>query len=412
MDNSLKQVKNKKCRSKKVFWSFVVIFLLFVFYLGGYVIGKVGEGKIELKVNPELYAETELPTLFDSSLIQQIWTILKTDYVDKDKLNAKELYYGALKGFVEGVGDPHTNLLDPETAKEFEDQIDGDFEGIGAQIGLKDGLIVVVAPLPETPAAKAGLLAGDKIYAVDGQEVIGLSLEKVVRLIRGPNGTNVTLLIVRGDEDPREVTITRSVIEMKSVKWEVQSDGIAYIELNGFNSDTADLFKKAIKDIKNKQAKGIILDLRNNPGGLLSTAVDVCSYWIEKDLLLVEKFGDGNEVTYNAGDEAPFKGYPTVVLINEGSASGSEIVAGAFQDYQIATIVGKKSFGKGSVQALKKLPDGSSLKVTIAKWLTPKGRSINDEGIVPDVEVNLTTADVEKKLDPQLTRAMEILAEK
>ncbi len=403
--------KNKKI-TKKIVITLVVIAFIFLFYMAGYISGKLGEGKIELKVNPQLYQETDLPEMFSGTLLQQIWSVIKTDYVDQENIDEKELYYGALKGFVAGVGDPYTVLLDPETAKEFDQQISGEFEGIGAEIAIKDGIVTVVAPLPDTPADKAGLLAGDKIYAVDGTEVIGMSLDKVVRMIRGPKGTEVTLLIVRGDDEAKELIIARGVIELKSVKWSFRPDGLAYIELNSFNGDTTDLFNQAAAEIVAKKPKGIILDLRNNPGGLLDTAIDICSFWLDSEVAVIERFGDGRETEYKTENKSPLKGFPTVVLINKGSASGSEILAGAFQDYGIATTVGEQSFGKGSVQVLKKLPDGSSIKVTIAKWLTPKGTSINDQGIAPDVAVEITKEDFDNKKDPQLDKAVELLLKK
>ena len=403
-----KDIQTKTKTKKSIVVSIVIVVLCILFFSGGYVFGKISEGKINFKVDPEYYKSTKLSKLFDNRLVEQVWTILQTEYVDKDTLDEKEIFYNALEGFVSGVGDPYTVLLDPELSKEFEQQIAGEFEGIGAEIGIRDGVVTVIAPLPDTPADKAGLLAGDKIYAVDGQEVIGMSLEKVVRLIRGPKATQVTLLIIRGSDPAQDVIITRGVIELKSVKWEYRSDGIMYIELSAFNEDTLGLFADLKAEVEKVNPKGIVLDMRNNPGGLLSVALDISSYWVEKDkLLLTEKFSDGREVQYNAGNSTPFAKYETVVLINQGSASGSEIVAGALQEYEIAKIYGQKSYGKGSVQSVRKLPDGSSLKVTVAKWLTPLGRSINDEGIAPDVEVEITSEDYLAEKDPQLDEAIK-----
>ena len=392
----------------------VVIVLLFVIFSGvGFVIGKVTTGKISLKIDPNIYQETALPDFFQNSLTKQVWSIMNNDFVDKTKLEDKELFYSALRGLVNGLGDPYTVFFDPETTKEFDEQIDGRFGGIGAELSVKDGgIMTIVAPMPETPAEKAGLMPGDKIFSVDGKEVSGMILEKVVRLIRGPEGTTVTLVIVRGEEEPKEYIITRAIIEMKSVKYEFRPDGLAYLQISGFNSDTSELVSKFEKELKTKKPRGIIVDLRNDPGGLLETALDIGSKWVEKDVLLIEKFGDGREIKYNAGSKAVFKGYPTVVLINEGSASASEIVAGALQDYKLATLVGKKSFGKGSVQMLKKLTDGSAVKVTVAKWLTPNGRSINELGIEPDITVEFTKADFDAKKDPQMEKALEILNKK
>ncbi|MBU1132461.1 S41 family peptidase [Patescibacteria group bacterium] len=386
-----------------------IIVLIIISSVGGFVIGKITSGKINLKLNPDIYKETELPKVFQNSLVEQVWTLINSDFVDKEKIDEQKIFYSALEGLVAGLDDPYTVFFDPKTNEEFELQISGEFEGIGAQLGLKDGIATVIAPLPDTPASRAGLKSGDKILAVDGKEVVGEPLDKVVHLIRGSKGTEVTLLIVSGEEEARDVKILRDTIKMKSVKWKFLENNIAYVEMSGFNGDTDDLFSQFVREAKSKNVQGIILDLRNNPGGFLDTALNISSAWIQDDLLLIEKMGDGNEIKYNAENNSPLKGIKTVVLINEGSASASEIVAGAFQDYKIADIVGKKSFGKGSVQALKKLPDGSALKITIAKWLTPNGRSINEEGIAPDIEVDLTKEDYENKKDPQLDKALELL---
>lgn len=400
---------SKKSKGKIFSIAIAVILACFFFFAFGMIVGKIGSGKLTLNINPNLYAETELPAAFNNTLFKQVWTIIKDDYVDKDKLTDKDLFYGALTGFVSGVGDPYTVFLDPETTKDFEDQISGQFQGIGAEIGLKDGAVLVVAPLPDTPAARAGILAGDRIFAVDGKDVFGLSLDTVVRMIRGEKGTTVKLLISHEGDEAKELSIVRDVIEIKSVKWTFRDDGIAYVEISAFNEDTTPLFNKFVKEAKGKELKGIIVDLRNNPGGLLDSALELSAYWLENKLILIEKFGDGTETKYDSDNNAPLKKNKTVILVNQGSASGSEILAGALQDNQAATIVGKQTFGKGSVQALKKLPDGSSVKVTIAKWLTPNGRSISDEGVAPDVVVEITKKDIEDKKDPQLDKAVELL---
>lgn len=394
---------------KGIIISISSIILLAIFFTSGFVIGKVTSGKLSYKFNPSVYKQTELPNVFQNSLIQQVWTLLKSDYVDQTKIDEQKLFYGALKGFVAGVGDPYTTLMDPQTAQEFSQQIAGSFEGIGAQIGIKNDIVTVIAPLSGSPAEKAGIMAGDKIYSIDGTVTTNMLVEQAARLIRGPRGTKVTLVIVRGDAEPQTFEITRDVIALKSVTWKFRDDGLAYVALSGFDSDTAGLFNQFALEAKTKNPKGIILDLRNNPGGLLDTAVDIGSFWLEKKDMTIEKFGDGTEQRYATSNNAPLKGIPTVVLINEGSASASEIVAGAFQDYKIATLVGAKSFGKGSVQELKDLPDGSSLKITIAKWLTPMGRSINELGIEPDIKVAITADDVAKKNDSQLNKAVDIL---
>jgi len=393
----------------------VIIFLIIFILLfgsafgGGYFFGKISSGKINFVFNPDLYKEKPLTQLFNSSIFKQVYEIISNDYVDKQKIEDKKLYYGALKGFVDGVDDPYSVFFDPEETTEFDEQISGEFEGIGAQIGQKEDIITVIAPLPNSPAEKAGLRSGDKIYSVNDQDIIGLSVDETIKLIRGPKGTEVKLLVARGEALPFEIKIVRDVIIIDSVKWSWLKNDYLHIQLQAFNTDTASLFAKIKQEIDKKKPAGIILDMRNNPGGILETALDLTSYWVDNDLVMIEKFGNGQENKYYSTHEANFKNIPTVVLIDSGSASGSEILAGALQDYKIAPLVGQKSFGKGSVQQVKKLPDGSSIKVTVAKWLTPLGRSIDELGIKPDYEVEYTQADFDKKSDPQLNKALELL---
>ncbi len=367
-------------------------------YLGD-VIGKYQhfkDKKISKDVNFDIFWET--------------WDELKKYYVDKDKITDKKLFYGALHGMVEAVGDPYTVFMDPKVSKEFADDMAGTFEGIGAEIGIKNDVLTIVAPLPDMPAEKAGLKAGDKVLAINGTSTMGISIDEAVNKIRGPKGTDVVLTIMRKDfEKPKDIKITRGSIVVKSVRTDLKDNGIFVITITNFNNDTSDLFKKAVDEAVEKKVKGIILDLRNNPGGYLETAIDVASAWVESGPIVSEKYSNDKIIEHLARGRAKLKNIPTVVLVNQGSASASEIVSGALQDYHLATIVGKKTFGKGSVQTLNDLEDGSSLKITVAKWLTPQMRSINEEGIEPDIEVDYTRENYEKDEDPQMDVAMDIL---
>ena len=346
----------------------------------------------------------------DFNLFWNVWDLLKEKYVDRDKLNDKTMFYGALKGLVESSGDPYTVFMEPKLAKEFSNDLAGTFEGIGAEIGKKNDVITIVAPLAGMPAEKAGLKSGDKIYAINGKPTAGLAVDEAVSLIRGPKGTDVTLTIYRdGFETAKDFKITRQIILVKSVKTEMRADKIFVITITNFNDDTSDLFKQAVQSAVGKNPKGIILDLRNNPGGYLETAIDVASEWIDKGVVVTEQFNPEKKNEYLNRGRARLKDLKTVVLVNQGSASASEIVAGALKDYNKATIVGKKTFGKGSVQTLEQIKDGSSVKITVAKWLTPKGYNINEQGIAPDVEVDLTAEDYNKNKDPQMDKAVEIL---
>jgi carboxyl-terminal processing protease len=343
-------------------------------------------------------------------LFWETWDTLKNNYVDKDKLNDKKIFYGALRGMVAAVGDPYTVFMDPVISQQFNNDLAGTFEGIGAELGIKSDVLTIIAPLPGMPAEKAGLKSGDKIYAINGTSTTGMSIDEAVQQIRGPKGTTVKLSIFRtGFKELKDFVVTRDAITVKSVKTEMRSDKIFVITISSFNNDTSDLFKTAVREAENENAKAIILDLRNNPGGFLESAIDMASEWIEDGVVVSEKYSDGKKDDHLAHGLARLKNIPTVVLVNQGSASASEIVAGALQDDQKATIVGKKSFGKGSVQTMQSLSDGSAIKVTVAKWLTPKGRSISEEGITPDVEVDLTDADYNNSKDPQMIKAVEIL---
>lgn len=354
-------------------------------------------------------------------LFWDVWDTLKKEYVDGDKLNEKELFYGALSGMVDAVGDPYTVFMDPKLAREFEESLTGTFEGIGAEIGIREDILTIIAPLSGMPAEKAGLMSGDKVYAINGETTAGIKIEEAVRKIRGTKGTDVTLTISRdGIESVEDIIITRGTIVVKSVSTATRgitegddtnltTDDIFIIEISNFNNDTNKLFNNAVNEAIKLNPKGIILDLRNNPGGYLDTAIEVASEWIEDGIIVTEEFSEENKNEFLSRGRARLKDYKTVVLVNQGSASASEIVAGALQDHGKAPIVGMQTFGKGSVQALEEFSDGSSIKITVAKWLTPNGAYINEEGITPDVEVEMTIEDYENDRDPQMEKAIELL---
>ena len=349
----------------------------------------------------------------DFKLFWEVWDTLHQEYVDKNKINEKELFYGAIKGMVSSLGDPYTVFMDPKISAEFENDLAGTFEGIGAEIGLKNNSLTIIAPLPDMPAEKAGLRAGDKILFIDKKTTTNLSVDEAVSRIRGPKDTDVTLTIFReGFEAPKDFVIKRGKIVVKSVRTTMRDDKIFVIELTNFNNDTRDLFDEAVRKALDSDPKGIILDLRNNPGGYLDTAIEVASEWVEDGAIVTEQFTEDRKEDHLARGRARLKSIPTVVLINEGSASASEIVSGALKDNGVAKLVGKQSFGKGSVQTVKDMIDGSSVKITVAKWLTPNGTNITEKGITPDVEVAFTNEDYNNNKDPQLDKAVEILTGK
>ena len=351
------------------------------------------------------------PEEVDFSLFWEAWQKIQEKFVDKEKFDLQKMIYGAISGMVKSLEDPYTIFLSPEETKRFEEDVKGRFEGVGMEIGIRKGQLQVIAPLEGTPAQKAGLRAGDKIIKIDDTLTADLTIDEAVSLIRGPKGTEVNLTIFREEwGKTKEFKIIRAVIEIPSLKWELKND-IAYLKLYHFTEKASFDFRIAAFEILNSRAKRIILDLRNNPGGYLEVARDLAGWFLEKDQIVAfEDFGEGKEQKkYIAKGPARLLDYPTVVLINKGTASGSEILAGALRDNRGIILIGEKTFGKGSVQELERLREGSSLKITIAKWLTPKGELITDKGLEPDIRVEMTEEDYEKERDPQLDKAIEII---
>ncbi len=341
-----------------------------------------------------------------------VWKLVKSEYVDQP-VSEKNLYYGSIAGMVASMNDPYSTYFTPEDAKSFNEQLSGSFFGIGAQLDIKDGEIVVVAALPGTPADHAGLRLNDAIVAIDGISTDGMSVDEAVTHIRGAKGTTVSLSILRDDAaDAIIVPMVRDEITVDSVKYTMKDNHVANIEISMFNEDTSSLFAKAAENAIQDGATSIVLDLRNNPGGLLDSSIDLAGYWIPKGGTAVIEDVRGNKKPFLTSGSGSLKDIPTVVLVNGGSASASEILAGALQDAKEATVVGEQTFGKGSVQEYHSLPDGGAIKITVARWLTPLGRSIDKEGITPDEIVPFTLDDAHAKRDPQFDAAINILQKK
>ena len=403
-------LENKKGRRiwKGCAWLFFAVFFASL----GFWIGVEKERKNQPVVFEAVDQKKEEAEGVDFSLFWKVWDTLKEKYVDSNQLDSKKLFYGSIKGMMQATGDPYTAFLDPEENKEFNEDITGRFEGIGAELGIKNKILTVIAPLEDSPAEKSGLRAGDKIIKINGETAAEISIDEAVDKIRGPKGTKVKLTVFRnGDAEAREIEITREIINVKSVKFELKEDNIAYFKIIKFGEETDKEFGLAVKRALSRGAKKVILDMRNNPGGYLDAAVNMAGKMIPKgNIVVIEENSRGKRKEIYAKGGDVLSRMETVVLINMGSASASEILAGALRENRDnVTVVGETSYGKGSVQEFINLPQGTAAKITVSKWLTPKGEQINEKGIKPDIEVKMSYEDFENDRDPQLEKALEIL---
>jgi len=375
-----------------------------IFWLG---IG-VGSGRIGPDAIFHKPVARDLPTKLDFSSVQEVYEELRTSY--DGQLTVEQLLDGLKTGLAQATGDPYTEYFNPEAAKKLNDQIDGSFSGIGAVLGKdSDGNLIVVSPIAGSPAEKAGIKAQDIISQIDSASTTGMNTDEAVTRIRGDKGTKVTLKIVRKDTQALSITITRDDITIPSVTSKTLDGNIGYLQISQFTEDTVKLASEAADKFKQAGVKGIVLDLRGDPGGILPVAVDVSSLWLPAGkIVLTERRGGTIVKTHTSDGTATLQGIPTVVLIDGGSASASEIVAGALRDNNVATLMGVTSFGKGSVQEINELPGGAELKVTIARWYTPGGKNIDKQGIKPDKEVKLPD-DLKEGQDPQLDAAKVFL---
>lgn len=363
-------------------------------------------GTVNLTVDLPSYLKKDV----DFSLFWSVWNLLKQKSYATGTPET-QLFYGALQGMVASLGDPYSVFMTPTDATEFSEDLKGNFEGIGAEIAVKNNKLIIVSPLDDSPALKAGLKPKDWIVKINGTSTQDMSSNEAVTLIRGKAGTKVILTIYRdGFSATKDFEITRAAINVKSVSWEYVNNGSTVrIKVRQFNDDTTALFDQAIKEFTAKpNVKNIILDLRGNPGGYLDAAIAMAGEWNGYDTVVREKDRNGVETRHIAYKTPRLADYKTVVLVDGGSASASEIVAGALKDWNKAKLVGVKTFGKGSVQELDGLPDGSQVKLTIAKWFTPSGNTIDEQGIEPDVKVELTDTQYNNDEDPQLDKAIEL----
>jgi carboxyl-terminal processing protease len=373
-----------------------IVLVVFAVFLVGVLIGSGQSQKVSALSNS---------TYEDLKVFTDVLGLIQKDYVEETK--SKDLIYGAIKGMLETL-DPHSAFMPPNMYKEMQEETKGRFEGLGIEITIKDSVLTVVSPIEGTPAYKAGILAGDQIVKIDGEPTKNFTLMDSVKRLRGPKGTKVTISILReGFAKPKDVTLVREVIPMRSVRHELLEKNYGYLRISQFQEKTDDEFEKAMKALQEESKgtlKGLILDLRNNPGGLLDQAVKISDRFIESGLIVsVEGRKEDQKMKFYAHPDGNLAHYPLVVLVNGGSASGAEIVAGAIQDQGRGIIVGTQTFGKGSVQTIIPLKDGSGLRLTTARYYTPNGRSIQAKGIMPDIIVKPSRSEEEKEtLAPKL----------
>lgn len=399
--------------NKKYIRIIIVIAAAGLLFSAGFFIGeKITERST---VSNRVFFNRELgkPEPIDFSLFWQALKTIEEKYVNSEKIDYKEILYGAIEGMTDSLGDDYTVFMRPEKAESFIKSVSGNdsFEGVGMELGLKQKILTVVTPIEGTPAYKAGIKAGDQIIKINDTLTDNMQVEEAVDLIRGKKGTQVTLTINRKSfSEPKAFTLTRDTIQVPVIKLEIKNNDVAYIKIYQFTGNLPSKFKDIVSEILKGNAKKIIIDLRNNPGGYLETAVDISSWFLPKgSIVLKEEFKNGETEEYYSKGYSGIQNFPVVVLINNGSASASEIMAGALRDIKGIKLIGEKTFGKGSVQEMETFSDDSSLKITVAKWLTPSGTSIADEGLKPDVEIELTEDNYDNGEDPQLDKAIELL---
>ncbi len=393
----------------------IIVFLLVVvsgwtgFWLGTH------QFQINFGQKPSIKIDRKIPVDkqdIDFSLFWDVWDRLERNYLNKEDINPAQMVFGAIQGMVASLDDPYTVFLKPPENKEVKEDLNGAFEGVGIQLGYKDDQLAVIAPLKGTPADKAGVKAGDLILKIEEEATVGLSLDEAVERIRGPKGSKVKLTLLHsGEKDSYEVEIVRDTIIVLSVEVDFLSSNnqtIAHLKLMKFGDRTADEWEKAVNQILDHQPQvdGVILDLRNNPGGYLTGSVFIASEFLSSGIIVQQEQANGFKETYSVDRQGQLLSQPLAVLINEGSASASEIVAGSLRDYQRAEIVGTKSFGKGTIQEAEDLPGGAGLHITTARWLLPSGESVDEIGLKPDIEIK---DNPETETDEELDKAVETL---
>ena len=388
-----------------------VLFVLIVFG-AGFFLGfnkQMSSEKISAFINPDVTTEDQA----DFAPFWKVWNTIDQKFPGASEISSEERVYGAISGLIGSLEDPYSQFFEPDQAKTFEEEISGNFVGIGVEIDTKNGTLNVIAPLTDTPADKAGILSGDTILKIDEVSTENITIDEAVKLIRGEKGTTVTLSVLhKGEKSPVDIKIVRDTINIPTLDSKLRDDGVYVVSLYNFSANSANLFRNAMKKFQASKSDKLIIDLRGNPGGYLNAAVDMVSWFLPGGkTIAIEDFGGGKEqkLYRSSGYNAFGDNLHIVVLIDQGSASASEIVAGALRDHKKAILVGEQSYGKGSVQEVVKVTPTTLFKVTVAKWLTPLGTSISLKGLTPDFVVKLTKDDVTNKRDPQMEKALKVV---
>jgi carboxyl-terminal processing protease len=404
-------MNNNKALTRFLYIGVFLLLLGGIFSLGLYL-GYSKRPEIE-KVTSVINKETQVETKADFNSFWKAWNVLNEKSIYKDEIKDEDRVWGAISGLASSFNDPYTVFLPPKENKSFAEEIRGSFEGIGAEIGIKDKVLTIISPLQNTPAWRAGLKAGDKIIKIDETITNDMRIDEAIDLIHGPKGTIVKITILRpGENDTREFDITRDTIQIPTLDTQLREDGIFVIKLYSFSENSDSLFRDALLEFVNSNTDKLILDLRGNPGGYLGSAVNIASWFVDEGKIILKESsrnGDKEKIYRSHGPRIFSDKLSLVVLVDGGSASSSEILAGALQDHKIATLIGEKTYGKGSVQELVKITEDTSLKVTVANWYTPEGISISLQGIMPDIEIPLSLSDFENKKDPQMDKAIQFL---
>lgn len=406
-------MKTLKASTKHLLYAIAGIIVVAFVFVAGIAVGFTNRPEVS-RITSLFNKEAAFAAPVDFEPFWKVWNLLDEKYVDIDNVDEQAKVWGAIKGLTDAVGDPYTVFFDPEENKEFNEVIEGEFSGIGIELGVRDGALTVIAPLNGSPAEKAGLATDDVIAAIDGEVTNDFTVDDAIKRIKGDKGTPVTLTVIKADSGKTEdVRIIRDTISIPTIETKLRDDGVFVISLYSFSENAPVLFQGALQKFLSSKSDKLIIDLRGNPGGYLDGAIDIASWFLPSGKVVVkEDFGGAKpEELYRSKGYNIFRDKPihVAILVDEGSASASEILAGALREHGVATLVGMQTYGKGTVQELIPVTDTTSIKITVAKWLTPNGLSINENGLTPDYVVPLTEEDIEGGRDPQLDKAVDVL---